>query len=134
VAALALVAMITLAGCTSSGSKSAPGAPSSESGVPPKVMLGIAAAEKACMNLGDALTKQRNGAPAADVATAMTAAAAASRAAAEQDLRWSGFANDIGAIANGEATQAGTTRVGGVCAHLSQDASIYTSTAPYPAG
>ena len=97
-------------------------------------MVGIAAAEKACMNLGDALTKQRNGAPAADVATAMTAAAAASRAAAEQDLRWSGFANDIGAIANGEATQAGTTRVGGVCAHLSQDASIYTSTAPYPAG
>jgi hypothetical protein len=95
-------------------------------------MLGIAAAEKACMNLGDALDKQHSGAPATDVATAMTVAAGAARAAAEQDRRWSGFANDIGAIANGQATQAGTTRVGGVCAQLSQDASVFTTTAPYP--
>ena len=62
----------------------------------------------------------------------MTAAAGSARAASEQDLRWSPFANDVGAIANGAATQAGTTRVGAVCAHLSQDASVYTTSPPYP--
>jgi hypothetical protein len=97
-------------------------------------MLGIAAAEKACMNLATALTKQQQGAPASEVASAMTSAAGAARAASEQDLRWSPFANDVGAIANGAATPAGTTRVGGVCAHLSQDASVYTTSDPYPTG
>jgi hypothetical protein len=98
--------------------------------VPPNVLLGIAAAERACMNLADAITKQHNGGSAADISTAMTAASGSARAAAEQDVRWSAFANDVGAIFTGAATAAGTGRVGTICARLSQDASYFTTASP----
>jgi hypothetical protein len=130
-----LVTALALTACSSAGSRAgSPGASSTptSSVVPPNVLLGIAAAEKACMNLGDALTAQQSGGAPSDVAASLTAAAGAARAASEQDLRWRAFANDVGAIANGAASQDGTTRVGGVCAHLSQDASVYTTSAPYP--
>ncbi len=133
--AAVFVVASTLAACSSSPADPATSAPSaSAAAVTPKVMLGIAAAEKACMNIGDALNKQASGAPVADIAAAMTAASSSASAAAEQDVRWSAFANDVGAIANGAATKDITTRVGGVCAQLSTDASVYTTTDPYPAG
>jgi hypothetical protein len=133
--AAALVVACMLAACSSSPAATAPSTPSaSTSAVAPTTMLAIAAAEKACMNVGDALNKQASGAPVADIAAAMTAASSSARAAAEQDVRWSAFANDVGAIANGAATTDITTRVGGVCAQLSTDASVYTTTDPYPAG
>jgi len=127
---------LTLAGCSSAGShppvSTTPGsaASASSSTVPPNVLLGIAAAERACMNLGDAITKQHDGASAGDIGTAMTAANGSARAAAEQDVRWSAFANDVGAISGGAATAAGTARVGTICTRLSQDASYFTTHSP----
>ena len=129
IACTGLVALLT--SCSSAASS--PHA-SSSSAVAPNVLLGIAAAEKACMSLADALTKQQAGGSITDITTAMTAASGSARAAAEQDARWSAFANDIGSIANGEATPAATTRVGGVCAQLSTDASVYTTADPYASG